>query len=62
VITSGIRKQKLLMTILAVLTLGAMAFAKSAKLEGQIKSYDGDKMIVQTSTSPSVTVLLKDKT
>ena len=61
-ITSGIRKQKLLMTIVAVLTLGAMAFAKSAKLEGQIKSYDGDKMIVQTSTSPSVTVLLKDKT
>ena len=61
-ITSGIRKQKLLMTIVAVLTLGAMAFAKSAKLEGQIKSYDGDKVIVQTSTSPSVTVLLKDKT
>ena len=61
-ITSGIRKQKLLMTIVVVLTLGAMAFAKSAKLEGQIKSYDGDKMIVQTSTSPSVTVLLKDKT
>lgn len=61
-IISGIQKWKLLMAMTAVLTLGAMAFAKTAKLEGQIKTHDGDTMIIQTSSSPEVTVLLKEKT
>lgn len=61
-ISSGMRKWKWLVTTVLVLNLGVMAFAKSAKLEGQIKSHEGDTMVVQTSGSPNVTVLLKDKT
>ena len=61
-ISSGTRKCKWLMTAVVILNLGALAFAKSAKLDGQIKTHDGDTMVVQTSSSPSVTVLLKDKT
>ena len=62
VISSGICKWKWLMTTVVVLSLGAMAFAKSAKLEGQIKTHNGDSLVIQTSSSPTVTVLLEDGT
>ena len=62
VIRSGSSKWKWFLTIFMVFNLGAMAFAKAAKVEGQIKIHDGDTMIIQTSSSPNVTVVLKEKT
>jgi len=62
VMMNGIRKWTSFATMFVVVTLGTMAFAKSAKLEGQIKTHDGDTMMIQTSSSPSVTVLMNDKT
>jgi len=56
------------MTLFAFLTLSLMVFfsatlaAQTAKVEGIIKSRNGDTMIVQTSDSPSLVVLLTDST
>lgn len=62
-IISAIRKWTSFVTVFViVLTLGTMAFAKTAKVEGQIKTKDGDTMMIQTSSSPNVVVLLKDNT
>ena len=58
-IISGIRKWTLLMrTCVVILAFGTIAFAKTAKVEGLIKSRQGDAMMIQTSSSPTVTVLL----
>ena len=62
-IISGIRKWTLLMrTCVVILAFGTIAFAKTAKVEGLIKSRQGDAMMIQTSSSPNVTVLLNEKT
>jgi len=56
------------MTLFAFLTLSLTVFfsatlaAQTAKVEGIIKSRNGDTMIVQTSDSPSLVVLLTDST
>src|SRR5215469_3044635 len=50
------------MMFVIVLVLETMAFAKTAKVDGQIKTKNGDTMIIQTSSSPNVVVLLKDNT
>jgi len=44
------------------LILASPLFADSVKIEGLIKSRNGDTMIVQTSRSPNITVLLTDNT
>jgi outer membrane protein OmpA-like peptidoglycan-associated protein len=56
-------KWKSVITVMVlVLALGSMALAETARAEGQIKTHDGDTMIIQTSSSPSVTVLLNETT
>ena len=62
-IISGSRKWTSLMrTCVVILAFGTIAFAKTAKVEGLIKSRQGDAMMIQTSSSSTVTVLLNEKT
>ena len=49
-------------SIVGLILSSAIVAAQSAKIEGLIKSRNGDTMIVQTSSSPSVSVLLTDNT
>jgi len=63
VIISAVRKWTSFATMFVIIfALATVAFAKTAKVEGQIKTRDGDTMIIQTSSSPSVAVQLKEKT
>jgi len=63
VITSWIRKwRSITTTFVVILTFGTIAFAKTAKVEGLIKSKQGESMMIQTSSSPNITVVLNDRT
>ena len=62
-IISGIRKWMLLMTtFVVILTFGTSVFAKTAKVEGLVKSKQDDAITIQTASSSNVTVHLSDRT
>ena len=48
--------------LLALALLSPIVAAQTVKVEGLVKARNGDTMIVQTSSSPDVTVLLTDST
>jgi outer membrane protein OmpA-like peptidoglycan-associated protein len=48
--------------LIGILVFAVIAVAQSVKVEGPIKSRNGDTMTLQTSTSPNVVVLLNDDT
>ena len=59
----SIRKWTLsLTTFVVILTCGTFAFAKTAKVEGLVKSKRGDTITIQTASSSKVTVQLSDRT
>ena len=59
----SIRKWTLsLTTFVVILTCGTFAFAKTAKVEGLVKSKRGDTLTIQTASSSKVTVQLSDRT
>lgn len=47
---------------MALALLSPIVAAQTGKVEGLVKARNGDTMIVQTSSSPDVTVLLTDST
>jgi outer membrane protein OmpA-like peptidoglycan-associated protein len=47
---------------MALALLSPIVAAQTGKVEGLVKARNGDTMIVQTSSSPDVTVLLTDRT
>ena len=49
-------------SLMGTALLSAVAMAQSTKVEGLIKSRNGDTMILQTSNSPNLVVLLTDNT
>jgi len=49
-------------SLIGVLVFAVIAVAQSVKVEGPIKSRNGDTMILHTSTSPNVVALLTDDT
>jgi len=49
-------------SLIGAFLLSAIAMAQSTKVEGLIKSRNGDTMILQTSNSPNLVVLLTDNT
>ena len=48
--------------LIALALLSPIVAAQTGKVEGLVKARNGDTMIVQTSSSPDVTVLLTDRT
>ena len=48
--------------LIGAVLLSTIAMAQSTKVEGLIKSRNGDTMILQTSNSPNLVVLLSDNT
>src|ERR1700744_5726720 len=48
--------------LMALALLSPIVAAQTGKVEGLVKARNGDTMIVQTSSSPDVTVLLTDST
>jgi len=51
-----------LLPLIVLASLCTLAFAQTTKIHGMIKARNGATMIVQTTDSPSVVVLLTDKT
>jgi len=49
-------------SLMALALLSPIVAAQTGKVEGLVKARNGDTMIVQTSSSPDVTVLLTDST
>ena len=54
--------RSVLLLALALTLFGPVVAAQSVKIEGLVKSRNGDTMIVKSSGSPDVTVLLTDST
>src|SRR5271165_4874406 len=50
------------LSLIGLLMLGPTVAAQSVKVEGLIKSRNGDAMLLQTPNAPNLTVLLTDST